>query len=324
MSNLSVFLPTYNRPELLQMQIARLLPQLDGKELTVLDNASDYDIQSLTPPNVRYGRNSINIGSIGNVIRCFEMCQTEWLWICSDDDPAHYDALSKISILIQQFPNVCAILTSSTLVQHLDNRIIWTIPELIQHFPSFDRILWLTGGIYNTNLLKKYLQVPQYLHCAAPQTVLMMTALSKGIPVGVTPTVISNHNIPEDPKQQWNSYEVLTYFSDFVDLPIDNHSRKAIAQSLEYCMLNFDTHYLQLCKSVAAGIPGIDEVVQLFGSRWSKLFFTIGDQNKCVELIYRMNILRDPQRCSSVLYELSQDLVDSIPPIIPNTRLYRL
>jgi glycosyltransferase involved in cell wall biosynthesis len=324
MRKLSIYLPTYNRPKMLEEQICRLLPQLDDTELTVLDNASDYDIQALIPPNVRYGRNAINIGSIGNVIRCFEMCQSEWLWICSDDDPILNDSVNRIYQLIEQFPDVCFISSSSTLVKHYENRKVYNIPDLIDLFPTFDRILWLTGGIYNTRFLKKHLQIPQYLHCAAPQTVLMFMGLMNRVPVGVTPLVISNHNIPEDPKERWNLYEVLTYLSDFVDLPLDSASRIKIAHSLENCLINFDLHFLQICKTISAGIQGSDELVQLFSSRWAKLFFTIGDQNKCIELINRMNILRDTFKCTKILNDISPDIVNSIPLIKPNARLYRL
>ena len=72
MAKLSIIIPTYNRSELLQQQVRRILPQLNSDvELILIDNKSDYDVFSLFSETelkrFKIIVNNINIGGAANI-----------------------------------------------------------------------------------------------------------------------------------------------------------------------------------------------------------------------------------------------------------------
>lgn len=104
---LTIAIPTYNRIEQIQKQVRLLLPQLVSEvKLVVYDNHSDICISDLfTDDELRQFtiiRNNINIGGDANIARCFENCETKWLWTLSDDDWAQKGSIDKILKYIKQ------------------------------------------------------------------------------------------------------------------------------------------------------------------------------------------------------------------------------
>ncbi len=98
---LTIAIPTYNRAARLRAQLARLAPQL-GPEVRccVYDNGSTDDTPRVTATFVAQGvsvfRNATNLGAEHNLFRCFEECETDWLWVLGDDDPAEPTAVGTI------------------------------------------------------------------------------------------------------------------------------------------------------------------------------------------------------------------------------------
>ncbi len=95
---LSITIPTYNRQEQIQKQVRLLLPQLNEfVELIVYDNNSDIPVEQLFTEEelskFTLIRNSTNIGADANIAKCFENCDTKWLWTLSDDDWVKEDAV---------------------------------------------------------------------------------------------------------------------------------------------------------------------------------------------------------------------------------------
>lgn len=98
---LTIAIPTYNRQQLLKEQIAALLPQLsDQVKALILDNHSEPSVSfclgELCGDRIEIVRNRVNIGGDANICRCFELCETEWLWVLSDDDRIKEDAVSCV------------------------------------------------------------------------------------------------------------------------------------------------------------------------------------------------------------------------------------
>ena len=98
---LSINIPTYNRPLQIQQQVRRILPQLsDEIVLNVFDNHSQQSVESLfTSEEKRHFnivRHRYNIGGDANIARCFEECNTKWLWTLSDDDFVLPNAVNTI------------------------------------------------------------------------------------------------------------------------------------------------------------------------------------------------------------------------------------
>ena len=105
MQRLTITIPTYNRSEALSKTVRQLLPQLTQEcNLLIVDNASETPaiavlgelLLAWPDVNIQIHRNRYNVGMCGNFMRCFELCDTEWLWILGDDDIPCPDAIKKI------------------------------------------------------------------------------------------------------------------------------------------------------------------------------------------------------------------------------------
>jgi GT2 family glycosyltransferase len=97
-----VAVPTHNRPEYLMQSLQSIIDQsYKNISIIVLDNCSDpkYKIEDLVnsfgDKRIRYKRNTMNIGIIGNWNRAIELCDTKYLSIFHDDDLMKTDFIEK-------------------------------------------------------------------------------------------------------------------------------------------------------------------------------------------------------------------------------------
>ena len=103
---LTIAIPTYNRPVQLRHTLEVILPQILGQNrvrLLVLDNHSEVpatqilnDLGVELNEHVSVIRHPFNIGGNANIMRCFELCETEWVWVLSDDDEPRANAVQTI------------------------------------------------------------------------------------------------------------------------------------------------------------------------------------------------------------------------------------
>jgi len=103
---LTIAIPTYNRNAILCRNLALLLPQLTADcELVIIDNCSRIPVahtlrgllEDYPSVTTRLIRNKVNIGCVANVLRCFELCESEWLWVLGDDDIPEVDCIETIT-----------------------------------------------------------------------------------------------------------------------------------------------------------------------------------------------------------------------------------
>lgn len=100
---LLIYIPSYGRPAELDVQLARLQPQLgrhaDRARVLVSDNATPGPEYArlrarYEPAGVGFRRNGVNLGGNANITMGFAFAEpAEHLWILSDDDPVAPDAL---------------------------------------------------------------------------------------------------------------------------------------------------------------------------------------------------------------------------------------
>lgn len=103
----SIMIPTFRRPHLLIHALESALRQHSSipYEVVVVDNDSngelDFNLTTLLsgyrgPINLRYYRNSENIGMFGNWNRCLQLSRTPYLTILNDDDLLNENWLSFV------------------------------------------------------------------------------------------------------------------------------------------------------------------------------------------------------------------------------------
>lgn len=173
---LTVVITTYNRREPLLKQLKSLEKQgmYDKYSIIISDNCSNYDVDTWLNENLSYDfraivhvhHNKYNIGGDCNIARTFELCETNWMWMLSDDDITEPDSLSIILKDIDTYKDVCWIKYSiAGNFKPLDNIRISSLEELFTYFSrnghTAGEMVFMSNNLYNMNLLKPYLGIAQ-------------------------------------------------------------------------------------------------------------------------------------------------------------------
>lgn len=109
---ISVVIPTYRRPELLQEAVASVLAQRGCSDYNIVitdndptpGNETAQFIQSLGEEKIIYFQNEANIGALANFNRCLEMAAGQYAVMLNTDDLLQADYLAKVSRLLGGYP----------------------------------------------------------------------------------------------------------------------------------------------------------------------------------------------------------------------------
>ncbi|MCP9904716.1 glycosyltransferase [Cyanobium sp. BA5m-21] len=144
--NLTLWIPTYNRPKELRLllQQIQLLCLWKHIDVVVSDNSSDHwDIVDLGEDlfkGIRIERRCCNLSAGANFLRAFENCSTEWVHIMGDDDRLNNEYLSVIQRHISGCDtSIAAIRFDTELYGHL---------KIEQH----NNLMTAISGIHGTNI----------------------------------------------------------------------------------------------------------------------------------------------------------------------------
>jgi len=148
---LTIAIPTYNRAAKLQAQLERLLPQLTAEtRCCVYDNAStdatQMVVEKFQSPYLTCTSAPCNGGGGRNFLRCFEECQTEWLWILSDDDVVSPTAVADLLALLPPC-QADFIHTSTHFGNYTADITIGEVAQLLTQATGCS-LLWIPAGIY--------------------------------------------------------------------------------------------------------------------------------------------------------------------------------
>src|SRR5947209_8347180 len=152
---LTVAIPTYNRAAKLRIQLDNLASQLTPEtQCIIFDNASTDATpkiaKSAQSPRVSYFQAAQNTGLVGNIIRCFENCSTEWLWILGDDDPISPEAIARALPLIRGAVQYDFIHHSTPLWRYHSDTVVKNPRELLQK-STLPSLVWISTGLYRTS-----------------------------------------------------------------------------------------------------------------------------------------------------------------------------
>jgi glycosyltransferase involved in cell wall biosynthesis len=121
----TVFIPTFNRSELLRQTVESILDQTYREfRLEISDNASTDDtpsvVESFEDPRIVYMRQPTNIGHTGNYKQIFDRIEnhieSEYGLIVPDDDIAHPELLEHAVAVLDENPGVGVIHTSFDVI----------------------------------------------------------------------------------------------------------------------------------------------------------------------------------------------------------------
>ncbi|MDF1760614.1 MAG: glycosyltransferase family 2 protein [Coxiellaceae bacterium] len=201
---LTIGIPSYNRPEKLCKLLASLCKQLT-KDITIIvvDNASDYiyeeaccsvnnTIRNLTSEGIiKFVRNKNNIGMSANFMRCFELCESEWLWMISDDDDLANDAVQNVMLEIKKFTVASVakpiyIRFSSDKCKVIDGgRDLYGLNELIREISisvaHFNTFIFITNGLFRVSDFASINHIGyEHSNTYVPHLIMLLHCLSRG------------------------------------------------------------------------------------------------------------------------------------------------
>lgn len=108
MKTLSICVPTYNRhtelENLYNNFLSKVIDEYNNKiEIVVCDN-SDEEIaiknKKIFDDTVIYHQNSENLGYAGNVLQCYKMASSKYIWLLPDDDEILFDDFCNLFRII--------------------------------------------------------------------------------------------------------------------------------------------------------------------------------------------------------------------------------
>ncbi|MEC4813804.1 MAG: glycosyltransferase family 2 protein [Scytonema sp. PMC 1069.18] len=189
---LTIAIPTFNRAELLDKQLAWIAQAIKGFEseceIFVSDNCSPDKTQEiiekwqtiLSQITFRSHRNSENIGVMRNIIHCVKSATTKYVWTIGDDDPIEDRAVPFVINKLKQHEDLGLLFLNfsgrnqitgepvhpPTIVGNrwfdVDNEDGQGDGKAIFEYcfdKSIGAVIFLTASIYRTELAQRSLQI---------------------------------------------------------------------------------------------------------------------------------------------------------------------
>ena len=195
---LTVAIPTYNRPRQLGHTLSVVLPQVlahDDVQLIVLDNCSPvpaidvlHDIAhgEELPGRIQVIRHVANIGGNGNILRCFEVAEGDWLWCLGDDDEPTKDAVDIILDDTDKGKYCYAfyhIFNNVPDVRGCDNEryVGSSLDGWISRIPSYGHRLFISTSVFRLDAVRPYLMTGYMVaNSGGPHLVMALLAIMNG------------------------------------------------------------------------------------------------------------------------------------------------
>ncbi|BAY44360.1 family 2 glycosyl transferase [Scytonema sp. HK-05] len=181
---LTIAIPTFNRSEFLNKQLAWLAEVVKGFEseceIFISDNCSTDNTQeviknwqeTLSNIKVKYNRNSQNIGLMRNFSHCLQAATSKYVWVIADDHTIQQKTLAYVVQNLKDHPDLSLLALNFSIrsiptgeivierVFEIENEEVRADGRaVIEHSLAADWILGLMSGmIYKTEAIKLALQ----------------------------------------------------------------------------------------------------------------------------------------------------------------------
>ena len=171
-SNLEIFILSYNRPDLLKRCLKSFSQTSIFKylDITILDNASEFDVFTIFDnkeyENIKIIRNDKNIGANNNFAKALNLSSKEFILIFHDDDCISPNLIKIQLDLFNKYQDIGFIVTGVNLVHNLEEMLLFKAEEPVnfKYYPNIGDILEIyysnyvlgfSSIMYKTNILKQ-------------------------------------------------------------------------------------------------------------------------------------------------------------------------
>jgi glycosyltransferase involved in cell wall biosynthesis len=242
LTQLTIAIPTYGRPQELRHCVQLLAAQSDANfRLLVLDNASPVPaevaleglLESFPSESVRLVRNRVNIGGDANILRCFELCETEYLWVLGDDDEPLPNAVETVHKSLRNSPGALFYNFACELYPREKETASHNLNEFVASIDSFSNLLFTSTSIFHRNELVPFLSsAHQLTYSMATQIAIVLQALMvKPARCLLLKDRIVHWELPPG-GTRWSLANQLLGQGILLDLPLDTVNRKRLARVL--------------------------------------------------------------------------------------------
>lgn len=189
---LTIAIPTYNRAELLDKQLAWLSQAIQGFEsdceILVSDNCSTDNTQeiihkwqnNLTNITFNSNKNHQNLGVMKNIMYCLNSANTEYVWAIGDDDPIQERTVTYVINKLKQYEHLSLLFLNFSGRNKVTGEPVhpptivgnrWFDADtedalgdgkaIFEHCfsKSVGAVIFLTATVYRTNLVKRALEI---------------------------------------------------------------------------------------------------------------------------------------------------------------------
>lgn len=272
---LTISIPTYNRVEKLKKNIFLLDRELKfckdtNIQVKIFDNNSfnfNFKEESVLLnqeyPYLQFYRNISNVGLSGNILKCLEHVNTEWVWILGDDDFILPNALNKVLAAIKSDPNLVYINFNSDLVKRKNDFSTVGCEEFVRDIDSFYNLLFISSGIYRVNRYMPFLKFGYlYNYTLAPHLSVLISSLNnKSVCLFSSTEILNRNDVSDNPSERWSDIPLQLSLMCLLELPLNlsNIGFNSFAKNIETHIKNpsynfkvllwykeFDNHNLQL------------------------------------------------------------------------------
>jgi glycosyltransferase involved in cell wall biosynthesis len=237
---LTVAIPTYDRNATLLRNLSFLLPLLtDDCQLLILDNYSPTPVAATLQKlfgefptvRIRVERNRTNIGAAANILRCFELCETEWIWILSDDDRPRPDAITTIFRETIAHPESIFLNFSSAFSQRLHSNTTKGLDDFVRQLDEFGNIVFISTSIFRTAPILSCLKFGYlYTYSWAPHVAALLYALGEDAEVGFLSDRLVEY--VEGDEKRWSYINWGLGMGTLLDVPMKTSTRKVFAERI--------------------------------------------------------------------------------------------
>jgi glycosyltransferase involved in cell wall biosynthesis len=243
----TIAVPTFDRPEALRRCVAGLLKEWTADfRILIVDNCSRVpaadvlrDVLAARPEaRVNIIRNAANVGGVANVLRCFELATTEWVWVLGDDDLIQPGALARVKDTCREYPSAACVTFASGLlqlhgVQRKARVVTHDLGEFIEGIDDFSGLLFLSASLYRRAELIPGLRTAYlFADCFAPHLCLLLARLR----AGPAECVFHDANIvswqPLSPDEKWDSSIVNRGLCKLIELIDDARLRGVLFEKI--------------------------------------------------------------------------------------------
>ena len=237
---LTIAIPTYNRINQLRNTLSKLLPQLtDRCYLLILDNCSEVPVEEAVCDlignlnNYKIIRNRVNIGGDPNIFKCFELCNTGWLWTLSDDDEVESNSIMTIFNTIERFTDALNINFYSPCELHKQRTstlLFYGRKGLIDSIDTWGASIFISSNVYNMKLMKSYYESNTGVYSRASQWLMLFYNAEDNYIVRSCDVIVKN--VYTSSKYTSVNLSVVNGFISILDMPLDKKMRKDLTKKI--------------------------------------------------------------------------------------------